>query len=347
MNDANGSPGDLALGSSLPILAKTPLLEISNSRQHRVMFFAKRKAHTRVTRHFIRGFEENGHLVKWINTRKLTRFLGAHLSKQVLRWQVNTFKPDTLLLYHQDGPEDLFDWVPDSIKKVVFYEDGPPGKPPDPRVMAFALKSDAVFTTARGYVPAFRDAGVPQAYYLRTGCDLTDHHPVSARAEFESDIAFIGGARGKDRVDLLKRVQARYALTYYGPGWEKAMGVTPRMEEVYPENYRAICSSAKILIGIDTRDDLDLYFSNRTWLSLACGAFLLTRYVPNLEEHFTNHEHLVWFKSPEECLEMIEYYLPREELRRQIANQASNYVREYHTFRHATAEMLATLFPNP
>ena len=36
------------------------------------------------------------------------------------------------------------------------------------------------------------------------------------------------------------------------------------------------------------RDDVELYFSNRTWLTLGCGGFLLTRYVPSLEELFDN-----------------------------------------------------------
>jgi len=346
MENSNDSLGESVSGSSLPVLAKCPLLEIPNARKSRVMFFAKRKAHTRVTAHFIRGFQENGHEVEWINTRKLQRFLGAGLSKMILRWRIKAFKPDMLLLYHHDGPHDLFDWVPDSVKKVVFYEDGPVGEPPDRRVMDFARKSDAVFTTARGYVPTFHDAGVSQAHYLRTGCDLTDHYPVASLATFESDVAFVGGARGSDRIDLIKQLQTKCDLAYYGPGWKKAIDVPARMSEVYSDDYRRICSSAKIVIGIDTRDDLDLYFSNRTWLSLACGAFLLTRYVPGLEEYFNNHEHLVWYKTPEECLELIDYYLPREELRRQISRQASEYVREYHTFRHATAEMLETMFPN-
>lgn len=347
MGDLNAALCESSTVGSLPLLADTPLSKIPSAQSRRVMICAKHKSHTCVTRHFIRGFEENGHVVKWVNFRKVKGLLGARLSALWLRWQITWFKPELFFLYHHDGPWKVFDWVSEDVKKVVFYEDGIPGSPPDPRVMTFALKAGTVFTTARGYVDVFREAGVSNVHYLRTGCDRTDHYPVSASSNFESDIAFIGGPRLGDRTEILKRISEKHKLAVYGQDWEEAIGARPRLEEIYPEEYRGICSSAKIIIGMDPRDDLDLYFSNRTWLSLACGGFLLTRYVPNLEEHFTNHEHLVWYHSPEECLELIDYYLPREEERRRIARNGSEYVREYHTFRHATAELMAASFPNP
>ena len=44
------------------------------------------------------------------------------------------------------------------------------------------------------------------------------------------------------------------------------------------------------MLGCDLRDDVELYFSNRTWITLGCGGFLCTRYVPKLEEMLQDGE---------------------------------------------------------
>ena len=116
---------------------------------------------------------------------------------------------------------------------------------------------------------------------------------------------------------------------------------------VYPKQYRQICASARIVLGVDLRDDIYLYFSNRTWLTLGCGGFLLTRYIPGLEEFFHNHQHLVWFRSTAEALELIEHYLSHDEERSRIASTGYEYVHTYHTFRHATAELVGSVFGEP
>ena len=57
--------------------------------------------------------------------------------------------------------------------------------------------------------------------------------------------------------------------------------------------------------AVSTRASVERYFSNRTFLTLAAGGFHLTHYVPGLETMFENHRHLVWYRSDEECLELI------------------------------------------
>ena len=43
---------------------------------------------------------------------------------------------------------------------------------------------------------------------------------------------------------------------------------------------------SKIMLGIDVTDQLEGCFSNRTWITLGCGGFLLTRYIPGLGKNF-------------------------------------------------------------
>ena len=143
---------------------------------------------------------------------------------------------------------------------------------------------------------------------------------------------------------MVRALCARGGVRLYGSGWRAATGVAPTRRHVYPRQYRDICASSKIVLGCDLHADVYTYFSNRTWLTLGCRGFLLTRYVPGLEEFFTNHEHLVWFASPEEAVALVEHYLPREAERARIARAGHDYVHAHHTFRHAAAELIGQVF---
>src|SRR5262249_30519406 len=86
-----------------------------------------------------------------------------------------------------------------------------------------------------------------------------------------------------------------------------------------------------------------LYFSNRTFLTLACGGFHLTHYVPELERMFTNRRHLVWFHSDDECLDLIRYYLARPRARRAIARAGQRWTRRRYGMRRSWRRILAAL----
>jgi len=64
-----------------------------------------------------------------------------------------------------------------------------------------------------------------------------------------------------------------------------------------------------------------------------------------MDEIFTNHQHLVWYHSPEECVEKVGYYLDREAERRRIARAGCWLVRNYYTFRHTAARIMELLWP--
>src|SRR5262249_18513973 len=74
--------------------------------------------------------------------------------------------------------------------------------------------------------------------------------------------------------------------------------------------------------------DVRRYFSNRTFLTLASGGFHLTGYVPGLETMFDDHRHLVWYRSDDECLDLIAHYLDRPAERAAIAAEGQRHVRE-------------------
>jgi hypothetical protein len=132
----------------------------------------------------------------------------------------------------------------------------------------------------------------------------------------------------------------RFETAVYGRGWEP-FGIAPRRQDVYPREYREICSGAKIVLGRDWTTACEAFTSNRTWFTLGCGGFLLTSYSPGLETLVTNHRHLVWYRSDAECLELIEHYLARPDERCQIAEAGRGYVLAHRTYRHFARDLMA------
>jgi hypothetical protein len=186
-------------------------------------------------------------------------------------------------------------------------------------------------------VSEFERAGVKRAGYLAEAHDPELHYPaLHADPAFQSEVAFIG-KYGRDshlhatRGALIPAVAARFDLKLYGPGWDE-LGLSTARGDVYPEQYREICCGAEIVLGCDWRHDVACYFSNRTWFTLGSRGFLLTNYAPELEEIFENHRHLVWYRSVDECLELIEHYRARPDDRARIAAAGHAFARAHRTY---------------
>lgn len=206
-------------------------------------------------------------------------------------------------------------------------------------------EADAVAITARGLIPAYNRFSRKPVSWIYEGAHLPSF-PLNRQGAvskvYESEVAFVGNiyhpAPDPDvalaRHRLLKQVQHRFELKVWG-----AQG-DPRARHKWGPNYPVIewpaynaelvriCRAAAIVLGINLFNDVELYFSNRTFLTLASGGFHLTRYVPGLETMFRNEEHLVWYHSNEECLQLIEHYLRRPTERRRIADAGRAWVRK-------------------
>src|SRR5262249_5647088 len=128
----------------------------------------------------------------------------------------------------------------------------------------------------------------------------------------------------------------------YGDGWER-VGLKPTLEDVYPEQYRAICASSKVMLGCDLRDDVELYFSNRTWITLGCGGFLCTRYVPKLEELLQDGVHVAYWKTIEDAPRTIAKYLENEPLRLKVQAEGHRFAHERFSYKRMVEGMLEAL----
>ena len=91
----------------------------------------------------------------------------------------------------------------------------------------------------------------------------------------------------------------------------------------------AIYKSSKICISVNNINE-EKYTSDRIFNILACRGFALVHYYDGIELDFENKKHLVWWKTIDEMMEYIEYYLNNESERCEIADNGYNHVWSNH-----------------
>jgi len=308
----------------------------------RILFFARRKKTAQTPGQLANGLRAIGHDVRMIRYGFWKQFLGGWLLDRLLLTLARAWKADLVLVWKDCLSLPLMAALGKSCMTVVYCVDWfhkPPGS-----ICKRARLADLLLLSNSGQFDMYRSAGIEHVAYLPQGCDTEKYRPVpSAPDQFRSDVAFIGSpSRGNGRLDLLDMIDKEFNLKIWGPNWgEDGRRFRALFEQhVFPQQYARICRGARIILGCDAAQDLALCFSNRVWLTLGCGGFYLTNNVPELETLFENHRHLVWYNSPEECLELIRYYLPREEERRRIAQAGLELVRSRHTYVHRAHELM-------
>ena len=120
-------------------------------------------------------------------------------------------------------------------------------------------------------------------------------------------------------------------------GWDSLKETINLQPMVFHPNYLKALREAKIILNTINVQRHGL-LTRRFLRSMASGRLFMTEYCSGMENWFTNHKHLVWFKTIEEGLDLIRYYLDHNSERERIARLGRKEMLERHTFRHRLKE---------
>ncbi len=337
---ADAGPG--RVGSPTPVAAQA-----SSPRLHRpierVLFFGKNMSRTRCTGALVDGIQRHGLAVKWQNYATLRRWLKRPgMAHAWVRRTFRRFRPDLVLVFCRDLPLDLLIEMRREVPVVLWVEEAMHDITDEH--IQYMRHADLVCTSNPARIPLLREHGVSNVTFLMSGFSSRFHHPEPAAA-CKRDVVFIGGpgAHGQ-RVELLTQVSAKFDTEIYGLGWEPWLAANPQLrvrEPVRARGFRKLCASSRIVLGLNQFNDDPLYFSNRTWLSLACRGFHLTHYIPGLETVLQNGEHLAWYHDADECIERIGYFLGHERERVRIAEAGCRLAHDEHQYYNRIGRILA------
>lgn len=220
--------------------------------------------------------------------------------------------------------------------------------PPDWRNMSSPLARGAslILTPAQECLPLYRQKK-HHARFFHFACNPAFHHPSKPSQEYACDLLLVANYY---TAYPQRRVGVEIILTPLrsGPFHFKVFGNEQWLANadrytLEPEVYQGYLpydqlpvaySSAKIVLGLHSVIDSPTMMSMRTFEALGCGAFFLTHWSPAIENMFKNHEHLVWSRHPDETIELVRFYLNREDLRHKIARQGQAEVYQNHTYQH-------------
>jgi spore maturation protein CgeB len=197
-------------------------------------------------------------------------------------------------------------------------------------------------------VNKLRDANC-KSEYLQIGYEHNIFTRNGSIKDNAPEIVFFGNNYSKDRFELSEfRLDAVVALKEkyghrfqaYGFGYPNHINAlhlmykAPREAEVY--------RSCKIAIGI-SHFQLSRYSSDRMFRAMGSGAFYMPHWYPDIDMDFENKYHLVWWKSLQQLLSLIDYYLENDGDRKRISMQGNKLVESKHRWINRMSDLKSML----
>lgn len=165
-------------------------------------------------------------------------------------------------------------------------------------------RADVLYTVARGEVGVFNEAGCNAKWLIQGIYPDTDNK--FGEREYKYDVSFLGGIDyiHDGRVDLLRAIDKKFDLN---------------TERAFEKKASKVYYNTKINLGNAHSADLGEN-SVRDQKICGSGGFLLTSWYDGIDEVWPEGT-IEIYKSQDECLDKIEYYLEHEEEREAIADK--------------------------
>jgi len=261
----------------------------------------------------------------------------------ILAAQIKHYKPDVLLNQAMGGISSRF---LREMKPYVQLLVGQIASPLPKKDEDFTCY-DLVISSLPNLVEHFRRMGV-QAELHRLGFGRQVLSRLRNEGE-ECSISFVGSLSGhhEARVRLLEYLCSRLDMKVWGPGVEglpenslirrrykgKAWGI-----EMYQ-----ILHNSKMTLNHHI-DIAESYANNcRLYEATGAGTLLITDWKENLHEMFEPDREVVAYRTPEECAELVQYYLEHDNEREAIARAGQQRTLREHTYYQRMQELMDIL----
>ena len=162
-----------------------------------------------------------------------------------------------------------------------------------------------------------------KAFYVPSGANTDLFHKNKIEG-FKYDVSFVG-AKKYDRAEVVDKL-SEYGIevTSYGSGWDNGMVTYEEMNQIF--------NNSKINLNFTKTMEGKLHFKARTIEIPMSGGFMLTEYIPGIEDYYEIDKEVVCFYTIEECAKKIKYYLENEEERKIIAEKGWKRTLENYTW---------------
>jgi len=177
-------------------------------------------------------------------------------------------------------------------------------------------KADFVFVAQKSAVEKMKKDGVANPIWLPHAVE-PQAYPKFDLLSKKYDLCFVGHVNNQLREDALDRMFREFPNFYYG-------------QALFEEAARKYAES-KVCFNIAMTDDVNM----RNFEIMATGSLLLTSYLPDFEDlGLIDGKHLVLYKTLDEAVEKVKYYIEHEDERTAIAQAGYEHTIKNHTIQH-------------
>lgn len=205
---------------------------------------------------------------------------------------------------------------------------------------------DLVISSLPNFVEFFRGVGIPSEFLgLAFEPEVLD--AIGECSVRSIDVSFVGGLRPTehdDRVKLLEYLCERVEIQLWGRGVEKLPESSPIWKcyrgHAWGREMFRILARSKITLNCHGKWAGRYANNMRLYEATGVGTLLITDWKENLHELFEPGKEVVTYHTPEECAELIVYYLEHEEEREAIARAGQKRTLREHTYYHRMQEFV-------
>ena len=257
----------------------------------------------------------------------------------ILAAQIKHYKPDVLLNQDMDGIRSRFlKEMKPYVRLLIGQIASPLPQDEDLRVY------DLVISSLPNLVELFHSLGVPSELN-RLAFEPVILSKLKDRGR-EISVSFVGSlsVAHRSRVRMLEHLCSHLEISVWGSGVDRLPQDSPIRSRYEGtawgiEMYRIFHRSKMTLnhhIGI-----AESYANNmRLFEATGVGTLLVTDWKENLHEMFEPGKEAVAYRTPEECVELIRYYLEYDDEREAIARAGQQRTLREHTYYHRMQEFL-------
>jgi spore maturation protein CgeB len=220
--------------------------------------------------------------------------------------------------------------------------------PDDPRylrslLLMIAPSFELVAVSSKTTLSLLKSRGSNSIIRLPFACDPNIHRSLARERAF--DLTFVG-SYFPERARILSEVTSRN-LKIWGPYWSlpwipRKLRNSTMGANSYGGDLVEILNRSKITVNIHHRTDLHASgkINMRVYEAAGCGTFQLTDKASGLDEFFNVGREIISYDSPENLIELVDYYLDANEERDEIARAAQDRAYEDHTYVKRVVSML-------
>lgn len=291
----------------------------------------------------VRGLPADKSLLGWFTDKNLDP-IAEQAAKELFEKHNETIDIDHIYPVGDISPFGTYDlnihvdWGEDGLRGLLPYEPIDTPKPfaywaSDTHIktgildsydyrLSVAKKADFVFVGQKEAVERMKADGIPNPIWLPHAVEPLAY-PKFDLLQKKYDVCFVGHINSPNRIEALDRLFAEIPNFYYG-------------QQLFEGAARKFAES-KIVFNIAMTDDINM----RCFEAMATGSFLLTNWIPTIEDLFEDGKHLVLYRNLDEMVEKAKYYIAHDDEREKIAQAGYEEVMKNHKIQNRVDVILS------